>query len=166
MVPIHNPLFKKSTANFPTVIITVSLRCRGLYPVAKPERITQCEGGNCTAQSLMKTDTFSLKTPRNFAIKLQVVPPGFEPRTHDYKSCPFTVYAYRTETADFPVTCRLPWLSVLPLTGIRVYSFPSALGWRDSNPRNDGVKVRCLTTWLHPNNMVPAGGLEPPLSPL
>lgn len=24
-----------------------------------------------------------------------VFPPGFEPRTHDYKSCPFTVYAYR-----------------------------------------------------------------------
>gem|GEM_PF-5138889 len=24
------------------------------------------------------------------------------------------------------------------------------LGWRDSNPRNGGVKVRCLTAWLHP----------------
>ena len=24
------------------------------------------------------------------------------------------------------------------------------LGWRDSNPRDDGVKVRCLTPWLHP----------------
>ena len=25
------------------------------------------------------------------------------------------------------------------------------LGWRDSNPRDDGVKVRCLTAWLQPN---------------
>ena len=25
------------------------------------------------------------------------------------------------------------------------------LRWRDSNPRNDGVKVRCLTPWLHLN---------------
>lgn len=25
------------------------------------------------------------------------------------------------------------------------------LGWQDSDLRNDGVKVRCLTTWLHPN---------------
>ena len=24
------------------------------------------------------------------------------------------------------------------------------LGWLDSNQRNDGVKVRCLTPWLHP----------------
>ena len=27
------------------------------------------------------------------------------------------------------------------------------LGRRGSNPRNDGVKVRCLTAWLLPNNM-------------
>lgn len=27
------------------------------------------------------------------------------------------------------------------------------LGWRDSNARNDGVKVRCLTTWLYPNDI-------------
>ena len=26
------------------------------------------------------------------------------------------------------------------------------LGWRDSNARNDGVKVRCLTPWLQPND--------------
>ena len=25
------------------------------------------------------------------------------------------------------------------------------LGWRDSNPRDDGVKVRCLTAWRQPN---------------
>ena len=25
------------------------------------------------------------------------------------------------------------------------------LGWKDSNLRNDGVRVRCLTTWRHPN---------------
>ena len=25
------------------------------------------------------------------------------------------------------------------------------LGWRDSDARNDGVKVRCLTAWLQPN---------------
>ncbi len=25
------------------------------------------------------------------------------------------------------------------------------LGWRDSDPRDDGVKVRCLTAWLQPN---------------
>ena len=28
---------------------------------------------------------------------------------------------------------------------------PYWLGWMGSNHRNDGVKVRCLTTWLHPN---------------
>ena len=27
----------------------------------------------------------------------------------------------------------------------------SWLGWRDSNPRDDGVKVRCLTAWRQPN---------------
>ncbi len=27
---------------------------------------------------------------------------------------------------------------------------PAWLGWLDSNQRNDGVKVRCLTAWLHP----------------
>ena len=26
------------------------------------------------------------------------------------------------------------------------------LGWRDLNARNDGVKVRCLTPWLQPND--------------
>ena len=25
------------------------------------------------------------------------------------------------------------------------------LGWRDSNPRDDGVKVRCLTAWRQPS---------------
>lgn len=25
------------------------------------------------------------------------------------------------------------------------------LGWKDLNPRNNGVRVRCLTTWRHPN---------------
>lgn len=25
------------------------------------------------------------------------------------------------------------------------------LGWKDLNPRNGGVRVRCLTTWRHPN---------------
>ena len=25
------------------------------------------------------------------------------------------------------------------------------LGWKDLNPRNDGVRVHCLTAWLHPN---------------
>ncbi len=25
------------------------------------------------------------------------------------------------------------------------------LGWKDLNPRNDGVRVRCLTPWRHPN---------------
>jgi hypothetical protein len=34
-------------------------------------------------------------------------------------------------------------------------------------PRNDGVKVRCLTAWLIPNieekiKLVPSRGLEPP----
>ena len=28
---------------------------------------------------------------------------------------------------------------------------PTWLGWLDSNQRNAGVKVPCLTTWLHPN---------------
>ena len=31
------------------------------------------------------------------------------------------------------------------------------LGWQDSDLRNDGVKVRCLTTWLHPNIQLHAG---------
>ncbi len=25
------------------------------------------------------------------------------------------------------------------------------LGWKDLNPRNDGVRVHCLTAWLHPS---------------
>ena len=25
------------------------------------------------------------------------------------------------------------------------------LGWKDLNPRNNGVRVRCLTAWRHPN---------------
>ena len=29
------------------------------------------------------------------------------------------------------------------------------LGWRDSNPRGDGVKVRCLTAWRQPNIRYP-----------
>ena len=28
---------------------------------------------------------------------------------------------------------------------------PTWLGWLDSNQRNAGVKVPCLTAWLHPN---------------
>ena len=28
------------------------------------------------------------------------------------------------------------------------------LGWRDSNLRNDGVKVRCLTTWRQPKTAI------------
>ena len=31
-------------------------------------------------------------------------------------------------------------------TGVQLW-----LGWKDSNLRNDGVRVRCLTTWRHPN---------------
>ena len=27
------------------------------------------------------------------------------------------------------------------------------LGWLDSNQRDDGVKVRCLTAWLHPSKI-------------
>ena len=27
------------------------------------------------------------------------------------------------------------------------------LGWKDLNPRNGGVRVRCLTTWRHPSNL-------------
>ena len=38
----------------------------------------------------------------------------------------------------------LIWLTIRP--GGRQW-----LGWRDSNARNDGVKVRCLTPWLQPN---------------
>ena len=26
------------------------------------------------------------------------------------------------------------------------------LGWKDLNPRNNGVRVRCLTTWRHPSS--------------
>ena len=29
-------------------------------------------------------------------------------------------------------------------------------------PTNNGVRVRCLTTWLHPNTMAGAGRLEHP----
>ena len=25
------------------------------------------------------------------------------------------------------------------------------LGWLGSNQRNDGIKIRCLTAWRHPN---------------
>lgn len=33
----------------------------------------------------------------------------------------------------------------------------SWLGWKDLNPRNDGARTRCLTTWLHPKtNYLPA----------
>ena len=31
------------------------------------------------------------------------------------------------------------------------YEYSAWLGWRDSNPRDDGVKVRCLTAWRQPN---------------
>ena len=31
------------------------------------------------------------------------------------------------------------------------------LGWQDSNLRNAGVKVLCLTTWLHPSIGVDIG---------
>ena len=33
----------------------------------------------------------------------------------------------------------------------RLGEFHVWLGWRDLNPRNVGVRVRCLTAWLHPN---------------
>ncbi len=32
--------------------------------------------------------------------------------------------------------------------------FSDLLGMRDSNPRNDGIKTRCLTAWLIPNDRV------------
>ena len=28
------------------------------------------------------------------------------------------------------------------------------LGWKDLNPRNNGVRVRCLTAWRHPRILV------------
>lgn len=31
------------------------------------------------------------------------------------------------------------------------YTVLNWLGWKDLNPRNGGVRVRCLTTWRHPN---------------
>ena len=36
-------------------------------------------------------------------------------------------------------------------TGAATVFLRKWLGWMDSNHRNDGVKVRCLTTWLQPN---------------
>ena len=30
------------------------------------------------------------------------------------------------------------------------------LGWKDLNPRNDGVRVHCLTAWLHPSICISA----------
>ena len=27
------------------------------------------------------------------------------------------------------------------------------LGWKDLNPRNGGVRIHCLTAWLHPNDL-------------
>ena len=36
---------------------------------------------------------------------------------------------------------------VLPYSGKNFFW----LGWRDSDPRDAGVKVLCLTAWRHPN---------------
>ena len=27
------------------------------------------------------------------------------------------------------------------------------LGWKDLNPRNGGVRIHCLTAWLHPSDL-------------
>ena len=43
---------------------------------------------------------------------------------------------------------RTPWLKVKCSANWANESY--WLGWLDSNQRDDGVKVRCLTAWLHP----------------
>ena len=51
------------------------------------------------------------------------------------------------------------WLKVKCSTN---WANGSWLGYLDSNQGNDGVKVRCLTAWLYPNNrMVGRSGFEP-----
>ena len=36
-------------------------------------------------------------------------------------------------------------------TNANIRNSPNWLGWRDSNPRDTGVKVLCLTAWRHPS---------------
>ena len=49
---------------------------------------------------------------------------------------------------------RTPWLKVkCSANWANGSNERKWLGWLDSNQRNDGVKVRCLTAWLHPNGI-------------
>ncbi len=60
---------------------------------------------------------------------------------------------------NFVMPIWLGWKDLNPRNnGVRVrcltiinFVMPIWLGWKDLNPRNNGVRVRCLTTWRHPN---------------
>ncbi len=64
----------------------------------------------------------------------------------------------RSREAALPEFSSLSFISKKPRI-IRLFADCSArlkgrqwLGWRDLNARDDGVKVRCLTPWLQPND--------------
>ena len=60
--------------------------------------------------------------------------------------------AIRNERIEEHCQAQLDMKRVLRIAGITAfYTVLNWLGWKDLNPRNGGVRVRCLTTWRHPN---------------
>ena len=85
-------------------------------------------------------------------------------RKHGIISVPIIREAYIICEADIialaisSVTARNGYHCKNPLLSSRQKRVFTWLGWRDSNPRDDGVKVRCLTAWRQPN--IAYGGLK------
>ncbi len=57
------------------------------------------------------------------------------------------ILIYRS--ARLPILYHTPHILAIKKTCTDVQVF--WLGWKDLNPRNNGVRVRCLTAWRHPS---------------